>query len=134
MVSGISDIIQSLSDDLKNRVEAVVQLTEEAEVLQDRLATARKDLKRIKIALEALTGNDIPINVPDESFTETSPDVRPPEPPGKPTGQVPVRNERTRQGPECNSCGGEMFYVSRTLNNGKVVTLWQCSECSNERF
>ena len=147
MVSGIPNIIKDLSDDLKARVEAVIQLTEAREELEVKLAEAKRDLKRVHIALEALNGSPIPI----PADTETDPEphsgaatkegsyVRPSGPgtfvePVVPS-PIPVPVQATDPRPLCNSCGsGRMNYTSRTLNNGKVVTLWLCSECRNERF
>lgn len=153
MVSGIPNIINDLSNDLKARIEAVVQLTENLEDTQNKLELAKRDLKRVQIALEALSGNEIPI--PASADTQTSTILYSP---GDPSRDAQRLVEQGEQGfktvpvpvpvpvqtpaiplvdprPQCNSCGsGRMNYTSRTLNNGKVVQLWLCSECRNERF
>jgi hypothetical protein len=140
MVQDIPNIIKDLSDDLKRRVELVVQLTEDREVLETRLEYLKRDLKRVQVALEALSGNAIP--VPERGSTatgvapaeaETPSPVYSPSDPGRPaqTVEVPPADPR----PICNSCqSGRMNYTRRTLNNGKVVNLWLCGECRNERF
>lgn len=142
MVSGIPKIIADLSDDLKARIEAVVQLTENLEDTQNKLELAKRDLKRVQIALEALSGNEIPI--PASADTQTSTILYSPGDPSRDAQTVPVPVPVPVQAPaiplvdprpQCNSCGsGRMNYTSRTLNNGKVVQLWLCSECRNERF
>lgn len=138
MVSGIPNIINSLSEDLKSRIEAVVQLTEDLEVLKAKLEIAKRDLRRVHIALEALNGSEIPIPLPiQDSPSSTSSDEAEPEPRVPRAEQIPVQAAVVPEDPRpiCNSCGsGRMNYTSRTLNNGKVVTLWLCSECRNERF
>lgn len=136
MVSGIPNIINDLSDDLKSRVEAVVQLTEDLEVLKAKLDIAKRDLKRVHIALEALNGSSIPLPIQD-SPSGASSDEAAPEPRVPRAEQVSVQAAVVPEDPRpiCNSCGsGRMNYTSRTLNNGKKVTLWLCSECRNERF
>jgi hypothetical protein len=140
MVSDIPNIIKDLSDDLRRRVDLVVTLTEELMDLQAQLDVAKRDLRRVKIALESLSGNDIP--VPERGSTatgvapaeaETPSPVYSPSDPERPaqTVEVPPADPR----PICNSCqSGRMNYTRRTLNNGKVVNLWLCGECRNERF
>ena len=134
MVSGIPNIIKDLSDDLKARVEAVIQLTEQREELDTKLAIAKRDLRRVQIALEALNGNAIPLPpVVDDTPGDLVPlpSEVPPSRPVLPAPSQVVEDSR----PLCNSCGsGRMNYTSRTLKNGKTVTLWLCSECRNERF
>jgi hypothetical protein len=142
----MDQIITDLSNDLKARVEAVVQLTEQREELETKLAIAKRDLKRVQIALEALNGNEIPLPlrskdgnaIPLPSVVDDTPDnlavvsvsAPPvPEPRVLPPPATPAR------GPTCTSCGsGQMIYTARSLNNGKTVNLWLCSECRNEKF
>lgn len=158
MVSGIPNIIKDLSDDLKARIEAVVQLTEEVELKKAILETAKRDLRRVHVALEALNGSEIPIpkvGFDDRSLNadEASP-VYSPGDPGRPNQTEPERFARSGSeavprpnpipapvvpvipsGPICSSCkSGTMIYTSRSLNNGKVVNLWSCPECRNERL
>lgn len=138
MVSGIPNIINSLSDDLKDRVEAVILLTEQLEETQTKLDLAKRDLKRVKIALEALSGNEIPI--PESADSKAGSILYSSGDPSHDTPIVPVpvplsvQAPRIPTGPTCDACGGELIYTSRRLNNGKQVTLWACRECRNERF
>ena len=138
MFSASDEIISELSKQLKEKVEEVVDLSESLDKLQVDLEVGKRDVRRLKMALDALTGSDIPIGVDLRESSQGNP-VSGASGGGETATISPVRQpdqpavRRTPQNP-CNSCGGEMYYQARTLNNGKVVNLWVCGECSNERF
>jgi hypothetical protein len=134
MVSGIPNIINDLSNDLKQRIEAVVQLTEQREELDIKLETAKRDLKRVHIALEALNGSSVPVPAQLDDPQDNPPIVLASAPP-VPEPRVLPPPATPARGPTCTSCGsGQMIYTARSLNNGKTVNLWLCSECRNEKF
>ena len=127
----VPQLVEELAKELREAVEEVVELTESLESLQADLEQKRIAVKRLKVALEALTGSEVPVKVdlydtPDPEYVEnkalTSTVIH----------AVPIPKPRVQN--PCNSCGGEMYYQAKTLNNGKVVNLWVCGECSNERF
>lgn len=136
LLETIPNIINSLSTELRDKVEEIVDLTESREKLDADLEVAQRDARRLKIALEALTGSSIPTKslgsgdslqeVREEASQGSVP------PPVLESLRPPV--QRTPPRNPCNSCGGEMYYQARTLNNGKIVNLWVCGECSNERI
>ena len=139
MFSASDEIISELSKQLKEKVEEVVDLSESLDKLQADLEVGKRDVKRLKIALDALTGGDIPVpQIANESERVQGNGSSQEEVARRVVAPVPIR--RDPQNPQvpvrnvCNSCGGEMYYQAKTLNNGKVVNLWVCGECSNERF
>src|SRR6185312_90056 len=132
MFSASDEIISELSKQLKEKVEEVVDLSESLDKRQADLEVGKRDVKRLKIALDALTGGDIPVpQIANESERVQGNGSTQEEVARRVVAPVPIRS--APQNP-CNSCGGEMYYQARTLNNGKVVNLWVCGECSNERF
>lgn len=135
MVSGIDQIIESLATDLKTRVDKVVELTELLEDTQSKLEVAKRDLNRVHIALEALNGSSIPVSIPaNPIYTSGDTGSLLTKESSIPQAVLPPPVPK-REGPVCTSCGsGTMIYTSRTLNNGKTVTLWLCPECRNERL
>jgi hypothetical protein len=133
----LPNLVEELSKELKAKVDEVVELTESREDIDIHLEKAKKDVRKIQIALEALTGNDIPIpRIQDEG--DSSPAQVPAPSPGVHGVQVPVE-QRTPQpapaslGQVCGACNGQMYYTSKALNNGRVVNMWVCGECRNEK-
>src|SRR5690348_5865038 len=115
MVSNLSNIINDLATDLKARVEAVIQLTEQREDLEAKLDHAKRELKKVKIALEALSGNDIPVRVEldspqsDNPVPASEPQRAAPEP--SPVLPAPAHTPPVDPRPICNSCqSGRMNY------------------------
>ena len=123
----VPELVESLAIELRSAVDEIVELTESLESIQSELEGKKTSVRRLKVALDALTGSDIPIGV-DTGLGQAKSTELPPPSSGP---SLPQRVAPT--GPVCGACGGEMFYQARTLNSGRVVNLWTCSDCKNER-
>lgn len=116
----MSSILDQIRTDLESKLTDLVSLVEQQETLEFQIGTLKDQIKKLNTAYEALTG------ATQALLPRAEEEPRQPAPKASP---VPVR-----QGVVCNSCDGEMHYQSRTLQSGRVVSLWVCGECSNERL
>lgn len=96
--------------------DSILIQIELAEGEEDKLAQAYR-------ALSGTTGPGVP-----EALAEEPRVPAPSLPPVPPVPRIPAGAV------ECGSCNGAMFHQSRTLQSGRVVQLWVCGDCSNERL
>lgn len=140
--AAVQGIIDTLATELREKVEELVDFEEILEETQASIETSKRDIKRIKTALEALTGNEIPLRVdfgtpknlelePTEKPQETI-QTTPPTQVAPKTVEAPVAAYRAPQ-PICSACGGEMYQGTMSLKSGRIVSMLICSDCKNEK-
>lgn len=118
-----TNIIKYLDIELQAKITEVLDKTEAKDLLDASLRILEQDIERLKAAFASLSGPVLP------GTTSQSPEPEPTREPAVP----PVSGIQQKQ-PECQSCGGSMYYQARTLGSGRIINLWVCSECSNERM
>jgi len=129
-LKGIAD---SIDKELTELIGQLCEITEERDLLDYPIRDLEKDIKRLKVAWDALNGTETTAaeessgeeveSVSSDLQVKSSPQALPPPPkPIIPPGSI-----------LCNSCDGLMQQQARTLQSGRTVTLWVCGECSNER-
>lgn len=125
MDNTIPSIINNLQTELLVKVDEIVELTEAKDGLEADLEVLNRDVRRIRTALQALTGG-----TPAEADLPTPPtkvEANPPVPDPRPPVQHNV-------GPKCKSCDGTVVFTARTLQSGRIVNMWICNDCRNEQF
>lgn len=141
MISGspaLLQIVDTLATELQGKVDSLVELTEQVEEYQLAVDKTKKDIKRLKVALEALTGSSIPVGPEDEPVREEVLALQPPtssrEPATAPPAPVAYTPPPQKLGFKCTACGeGAMYPTARTLGSGRIVSLLVCTDCKNER-
>lgn len=144
MIKGIEGVVEPLATELRKKVDNLVELEELREECEAGIDIAKRDIKRIRIALEALTGNTIPVRVnldeeipvessaklPGQAVAAVAPYVPQPEP-----VITPPAPRRVPDYPPCQSCGSESVYLTNTTmpKSGRVIQMLVCGECKNER-
>lgn len=131
----VQEIVGTLSTELRAKVDELVDYEEILEDTQASIEVAKRDIRRLKTALEALTGNDIPIRVDiEEAAQEVTRDVPQPLPTPAPKQiEAPVQAYVKPQAPVCTACGGDMYINTITMKSGRLVNVLRCSECNNEK-
>jgi hypothetical protein len=115
----VNTIIKALEDSQKELRASKENLEDTLNRLNVELKQNNQELARIDGALQALTGESPSPSSPESLLGPSSGQ----ESPGR----------RVPSGLECSSCGAfEVYPVSRTLNNGRTVSLMVCGECSHE--
>jgi len=108
----------------------IARITQKRAKLNDKVAEIAKQVRLLDLELTYL--NQISL-VEKAQIPEYPVDVlgRPPEPESKSIGvppPVPIRQKG-----DCPACtDGLLRRVSRTLGNGKTITLTVCGDCGNE--
>lgn len=121
-----TNIIKYLDIELQAKITEVLDKTEAKDILDASLITLNEDVQRLSSALSSLRGE------PKEATP--SPVLDPREVPAVHKHVEPAVVKAAPTQPVCPSCGGSMYYQARTLGSGRVIQLWVCSECSNERM
>lgn len=118
----MSTLIDQVNEELATKIVQLKDLEEQSYTLTGLIREIEDQVRHLQVAADALSGKDF---------------VRPAEyvpPPVHHITSVPIPPIVHRNGPTCNSCGGEMHPVERTLQSGRTVNLLACSDCSNERL
>lgn len=138
--SAVQEIIGTLSTELREKVEELVDYEEIIEETQASIVTLKRDIKRIKVALEALTGNDIPLRVdldpslPSPSLARSEPVEALEKLPAIPVALPPPPAVYAPPAPVCSACGGEMYLATTTMpKSGRMVSMLICGDCKNEK-
>lgn len=118
----MATILEQITEELAGLKATIADLELQQSSLNDLLFELEEKAHQLEIAHGALTG---------KPYVSPAPYV-PPVP--SPAAYVQPPQIVHRNGPTCNSCGGEMHPVERTLQSGRTVNLLACSDCSNERL
>lgn len=135
------EIEKYLKEHIEEHINALVLLDDQISELEAKHSEHKKALRKYEIALHAFT-----VELEDE---DPSPEVRLGDPKGlhsvgsvqegpqtlpASTPSPKVDPPRRPSGPACTGCGSELVQGSRSLNNGRVVNLWMCTDsgCNNE--
>lgn len=119
------DLLGEVQSQLKQARTRLGELEEAQAEIIIKLTVAGEDVAKLEQAYQALSGTTSQragdyINLPSAP---------------QPVQPAPQAAPRIPAGAmECGSCNGAMFHQSRTLQSGRVVQLWVCGDCSNERL
>jgi hypothetical protein len=126
-------IIDQINADLDSKIAVLVELVLQKEELEANISVVQDEVKRLRIAYDALNGSGVGETVQAEEGLKSPPAPAAHAPPPPVTQATPVAKGPPPGAIVCNSCDGYMYQQQRTLQSGRTVTLWACSECSNER-
>lgn len=137
------EIISSIKEQLDIELTKLIDLELELERLEEIRQEYRVNIKRFKIAYDALTGNYQ--EAPSRDEVRAHPEVRQeavevvqerPVQAYPANGRSEPKIEPATPRIHCNACGGSMEPGTRELSNGRTVHLLVCrdSGCNNEQL
>lgn len=137
------DLVREIKRQIDEVLTKLITVEEELEKLEEVRNNFRVDVKRLKIAYDALTGTST--EAPSRDEVRAHPEVRQeavevvqerPVQAYPANGRSEPKIEPATPRIHCNACGGSMEPGSRELSNGRTVHLLVCrdSGCNNEQL